>query len=272
MLSAATQRALLYGSLAASAITIAINVVLGPFDPDPSKAYTRYLAPIAFNLGGSVIAILGWIHAGKMSGPARTAVHLVAIGLGGYMVGQWTWLVYNLQGIDAPYPSLADAGYLLLPLMAIAGALILLRATRRRIQGIDLALAIAIPSTAFLLIYATLIQPRYDAEQDLVRTLVDLAYPTADATYIALALSLIYFSRADPLTPAIRRLSLAMLFMATTDILWIVGLDRGFYFTGSWIDILYILAAITVGWSLLLFPASISSGAQSAPRAPLTSV
>lgn len=254
MLLAADQRALLYASLTAAAATILVDLVLGPSDPDPSKAQLRYIALLAFNVGGSVIALLGWQHARGMRGAERTAVHLFALGLGGYMFGQWLWLGYNLEGIDAPYPSIADVGYLALPVAAIAGALILLRKTRRRILGVDIALLLAFPATTFLVFYALLIQPRYDASQDLLRTAVDLAYPTADSFYVALAGALIYFTAEGPLTPAIRRLSVAMLLMAVTDVLWIVSLDKGSYFTGSWIDILYILAASAFGWAILQFP------------------
>lgn len=251
-----SERWLIGLALLLGAVTVVVAVALDPFDPAEEKARTRYAAQLSFNAGSVLLSLLTLAHATRIQRPARLTVGLASLGLLGFGLGNWYWSYANLTGVDVPYPSLADIGFLAFPILTIAGGLALLLNARRRIQGIDLAIGVIFPLTTLIVFYAALIQPRMDTGMGALRTLFDLAYPTLDAIYVAMAGLLVYFSRPAPHTPALRRLALGMVLMAVADVLFIVGVDRGSYFTGSWIDIIYIVSVYAIGLALLRFPAA----------------
>lgn len=236
------------------ATTFVAHIALDPFDPSEDKAMTRYLSSIPLHVGTTILAILAMRHAFLVPRDIRAAVLSMGIGLSGFALGNWVWFAYNLTGWDAPYPSLADVGYLAFPVCAVIAGAILFRATRRRVQGVDLAIGVAFPLTVILVFYATLIQPRFDARTDLLRTTLDLAYPTLDAVYVGIAGLVLFFGRPGPLTPAFRRVSAAMLVYAVADFSILVTIDQGTYFSGSWADILYLIASLGFGAAVLTIP------------------
>ena len=77
--------------------------------------------------GGQLVAAaaaaVGCAYAARRSRPAhRAGWWLIAVGTGGWATGQLVWSYYEVVlDEEVPFPSLADAGYLLFPLAAGAG-------------------------------------------------------------------------------------------------------------------------------------------------------
>lgn len=246
-------RVLTIAALGLATAAVAIDVALDPFDPAESKARARYLGQVVVNVSMALLAVAALLRASRLSGSLRAAVGIMALGLLGCGLSNSFWTHANHSAAEFPHSSLAHLGLLAMPLLTIVGVAIIIRASGRRLQGIDLALGVAVPLTVLIVFYAAIIQPRSDPGADQVRTLADLAYPTLDTVDLALAGILVYFTRQTATTRAVRPLAAAMALMALSDVLFMIAVDRGFYFTGSWVDLLYIVASTTFGLALLRF-------------------
>jgi hypothetical protein len=66
-------------------------------------------------------AVCSGFAAWKSSGRQRVAWICFSIGAGGWVVGSALWAYYELWADVAPFPSLADAGYLILPVAVCVG-------------------------------------------------------------------------------------------------------------------------------------------------------
>jgi signal transduction histidine kinase len=90
--------------------------------------------------GAAVTAAISALLASRRAENRASARSFVLFGAGAFMwaIGQAVWTYYTLQGVEVPYPSLADVGYLAaLPLFA-AGILTWPRARKRRLGHAEL--------------------------------------------------------------------------------------------------------------------------------------
>jgi hypothetical protein len=76
------------------------------------------LGLVGFALFG---AVCSGFAAWKSSSRQRVAWICFSIGAGGWVVGSALWAYYELWADVAPFPSLADAGYLILPVAVCVG-------------------------------------------------------------------------------------------------------------------------------------------------------
>lgn len=249
------RRVLVALGLSSLAFAFVGNMALDPFDPDPAKSAARYALVVPQALGLTILFGVALRNALSLSGNVRAGVLLLAFGVAGWAWGNWAWTYYNASGVDVPYPSLADLGYLGLSACAIAGLAVLFHANRRRLQGVDIAIAAAFPLTVGILFYTFLIAPRWESGAPALTQITNLSYPTGDAVYVGLAGLTLFFCKRSAITPSLRRFAVGLLLMAVTDVVFIVGVDRGFYFTGSWIDQMYILATAAYAWAVCAFAA-----------------
>lgn len=107
-------------------------------------------------LAVAAVASAGAFAAALDPGERRTRVSFVALGAGclSWGLGQLAWTVYVLRGIDVPYPSLSDVGYLAaMPFLAVC---VLAWPRRRRVwtagalvDGVLAAGAVAVLSYTF---------------------------------------------------------------------------------------------------------------------------
>src|SRR5436305_10507732 len=77
-------------------------------------------------LAAAVIAAAaaGW-RASRLSGRARLSWAFLGAGSAAWAVGEGLWSYYELiSGRDSPFPSSADAGFLLFPALALIGLLV----------------------------------------------------------------------------------------------------------------------------------------------------
>lgn len=244
-------------ALGLAGIGIANILALDPFDPSPSKASARYAGRLAVDAGLVILGFVCLAHGLSLAGSTRVAVSLMAVGFLGYAFGSWYSSYANFSGIDdVPYPSFANFGYLAMPVSACVAVCIFLRASGRKLQGIDLALGVIVPLTVLIVFYAVLIQPKYDPSAAWTRTFVDLAHPTLDALYVALAAILIFFTRSASNARAYRLLAGVMVFLAVSDVVFTLEVDRGSYFTGSWIDAMHVAVGVAYALTLLRFSRS----------------
>jgi hypothetical protein len=229
------------------------TVLQDPLHPEATAPQDRYALLWIMNFGLGLLALLAIDRARVLRGRERAGVALLGIGLAAWTAGNWAWVYYNYAGVDVPYPSFADVGYLTLTATAITGLLVLFLPHRRRIQGVDIAIAVALPVTIGVLFYAFLIEGRASLAGDALTQALNIAYPAADMVYVALAGLMLFFTSPSWIHPSMRRVALGLLGVAAADVAFITTVDAGAYFTGSWVDLGYILGLAAYGLAVVRF-------------------
>ncbi|AQT80610.1 hypothetical protein B1R94_17085 [Mycolicibacterium litorale] len=145
-------------------------------------------------------------------GRERLAWVSLCIGLAAFSVGAAIWRYFKLNGV-APFPSVADAAYLVLPL-ATGVALLLLTPTSSRtsrtllmLDGVIVAASFTIVAWIFVLDVVW-----QSGLADKARIAVSMAYPVVDAAVLTVAVLVLTQARPG------QRLTLALLTLALTGI------------------------------------------------------
>ena len=130
-------------------------------------------------------------------GRVRAAWVSLTVGLTGFTLGAAIWRYYQVAGRVAPFPSVADVAYLILPIAAGITLLLLgtglsrTSKTRLMLDGICVAAAFSI------IVWATVLDDvlRTPAHEQL-KIAVSLAYPVLDAAVLTIAV--VVRTRARP--------------------------------------------------------------------------
>ncbi|BBY66352.1 putative bifunctional diguanylate cyclase/phosphodiesterase [Mycolicibacterium helvum] len=213
------------------------------------------LVPIALTITAAVFCA---VATRTMQGRMRLAWLSMTVGLLGWGLGQVIWTHYELQLPEVPFPSIADAGYLALP---VGGCLALLlfpvEGTQSRgrlvLDGIIVALSL------FLVSWVIILRPLYLADTpNRLGFAISLAYPIFDITILTVAAVVLVRASDD------HRLSLTLL---TAGVVCFAFSDSGFaylavgnrYRSGNMIDI---------GWAagLLLITVAATAGHEGTER------
>ena len=180
-------------------------------------ASAAFLAWTAYRIGGDrptiavddigegvasgIAAISLALAAGRSSGRLRVAWALLAASAASWTIGEGIWSWYEVfQGVAVPFPSAADAGFLVGIPLAIAGVLSLTTAPHRLATRGEAVLAGAIVALALLFVAWSLgLRTVYDqSQQPVPATLIGLAYPVGDIVIITvLIIALRRTSRAQ---------------------------------------------------------------------------
>lgn len=124
----------------------------------------------------------------------RTSWALLGASSLAWAIGEALWSYYDLiKGVQVPFPSPADAGFLVAIPLACAGLLLFPgsnRGTSRRVQGL---LDGCIIATALLFAsWATILGPLYRSHQgSMLKQVISLAYPMSDVVLVSLVVILI---------------------------------------------------------------------------------
>src|SRR5215210_3030536 len=190
----------------------------------------------------------------------RVAWLLVGAGVLAWALGNlyYTAVLYDME--DPPIPSPADVGFLLFPVLAIAGVLTLVRARTRDVpktlwtDGSIAALAITAVSAA--IVFETALDA---AEGKPLAVATSLAYPLTDLVLIGVCVGALASTgwRMDR-TWVFLAVGIATFWLA--DSLYLVQTARGTYSAPAWFD---------VGWSLGLVLVALASWQPAAVRRPV---
>ena len=126
----------------------------------------------------------------------RRRAHLVLLGLAGasWAAGEAVWAFYEVaRGREAPFPSLADVGYLLFVPFATVATLLLPDAPTELRARLRVALdGLLIGGSLLFLSWATVLGPAYEAGgDDPLAALIAVAYPVADVVLATIAISVL---------------------------------------------------------------------------------
>lgn len=202
---------------------------------------------------------------------------VLGLGLGFDIVGQLTWMAYNLTGVDVPYPSLGDLfwmiSYLLL-FTAIVNKILLLGVMPTKGQ---IMAGAGFGVIFFLLIGGFILMPTlgYAETARVVETLLNFLYPIWDFLILVAVSFLVIILWKGRLSLSWNILAAGFFFLAAADVFFIYAeLNELYYAEGSSvnlltrsIDVVYALSSFSIAlgvyvhqWVATIQPETIEFG------------
>lgn len=208
------------------------------------------------HLGVGTFAIFATVCAAlaarSAAGRLRRSWLFFAIGLGGWALGEAVWQFYLMVLHEAPFPSPADAAYLLFPVFA-GLAMVLFpvgytRTSRARLVLDGLIVAGALFPIAWVLVLRRIYETTRTNEFALA---LSMLYPLADIAILTVALLILVRVRpGDRRTLAM--LTAGVILMAVSDSLFVYFVASDHYVNPSFIDFGWAAAFLTFGMAALL--------------------
>ncbi len=222
-----------------------------------SNAYG--IIPLLGGLYGLIVAE----HWGGMRSKVGKAVILLSLGMITWGIGIAIWLYYNLiLGVDVPYPSWADASFIVSwPLWGIgaaflsiaSGAKFGIRKTAGRIMLFVVPILVIAFSYYFLVTIAR--QGIVSSYEGSLKTFFDLAYPIGDIVILTIALlifGLSYKYFGGVYKKAIYFILLAFVVNYFADFTFSYTTSLETYYNGSLADGLFVVTMTILGTGIAL--------------------
>ncbi|MDQ3099657.1 MAG: hypothetical protein M3Q44_07985 [bacterium] len=222
----------------------------------------NYWYQFAFGLIPLIGGITGMIRAhewGLFKSKVGIALACISAGLITWGIGQMFWSIYYnvILGIEVPYPSLADIGYILSwPLWSI-GIIHLARATGAHVSLKSMMgklLLFIVPIIFIALSYYLLIVVARDGtitdlSESYAKIFFDLAYPIGDVVILTLAvlifgLSINYLGGKYRIS--ILTLLLGFVINYIVDFAFSYTTTQETYYNGHWVDLLFPTAMMLI--------------------------
>lgn len=189
----------------------------------------------------------------------RWAWRLLAAATGAWAAGEASWSYDELlTGRAVPFPSLADAGFLLFPVLATAALLLLPAGKETASRLLDLLDGLLIAGSLLVLAWATSLGAALDAGgATRLATALSLAYPLGDLVVITLVLLVI--SRVNGVRRAVLGLLAAgLVALAVADSTFVSLTSTGSYSSGNVCDLGWVagFALVALGAVLATTPAA----------------
>jgi diguanylate cyclase (GGDEF)-like protein len=178
----------------------------------------------------------------RLSGSLRTSWVLLGASCGAWAVGQTIWTIYETGfGVEVPFPSWADAGYLAAVPLAAAG-LIIMPAAAQSMAGLlrivldGVMVALALFCTSWILVLGPLFEAGGDS---LLGTILSLAYPVGDVVTITMLIFALLRARqgGEAARQPLYLVGLGLTGIALADSGFVYLTSQTSYTSGSFIDI-----------------------------------
>jgi diguanylate cyclase (GGDEF)-like protein len=161
---------------------------------------TRTIDDLGELVAAVIAAVAGGWRASQLSGRARLSWAFLGAGSAAWAVGEGLWSYYELiSGRETPFPSWADAGFLLFPALALVGLLVRPSSAFARQGRIRVALdALLVSASLVVISWVSALGEVYRAGADTwFAASVALAYPGTDIVLLTVAVIAIAFSRTE---------------------------------------------------------------------------
>ncbi|AKK30571.1 bifunctional diguanylate cyclase/phosphodiesterase [Mycobacterium sp. EPa45] len=219
---------------------------------------------VVLSLAGAVFTALA---ARAVHGRMRVAWAAMTIGMVGWALGEVLWAYYDLALDEPPFPSLADAAYLVMPVGFCVG-LLLFPADSRQSRGRTLLDGVIVAGSLFLVSWVTILSPIYSAgAESATAMIISLAYPLSDVVILTMA-AIAWLRAAADQRRVLNVLTLAMLFIAVSDSGFAYLSAKDGYSSGGLIDVGWVAGLLLI---MVAATASRDEVLLSKPRAEVTS-
>jgi diguanylate cyclase (GGDEF)-like protein len=233
------------------ALALGFGLVLAtePFGETGMTAFTdlgQLAAAVLGGTGAALAALRAWRRERQR---LATAWGLIAVGVWAWAWGEAIWSGYEvLLGEEVPFPSLADVGFLALPVLAGLGLLVwpvgVVGVRERLLAAVDGALVAA---SLLVLSWATSLGATIGAGgQDRTGVIIAAAYPIGDVVLAALVIVLL--TRATPGNRmSLLLLSAGLVSLAVADSAFMYQTSSGSYVSGRWLDVGWFAGFLVIG-------------------------
>jgi hypothetical protein len=197
--------------------------------------------------GGIILALYGLIFSLK----SNLGKMLLCFGLGllSFGIGNMIWIYYNLiLKVEIPFPSWADAAYLMLYPLMFLGCVYLLRIYQSLITKKLLRDSIIISIISFLIIFGFFARPDISEHTTLIQKIINVYYPFGDVVTLSLALIALRIG-GGKMHPSIYIFSFGLLLQTAADLLFAYRNAEEIYWNGDISDLLFTCSAyfISIG-------------------------
>jgi diguanylate cyclase (GGDEF)-like protein len=234
----------------ATAVAVALSVwLIGGWG---SAATLR----VGCNVACLVFAIFATVCAGlaarSSAGRKRAAWGCVSVGLAGWIVGSAMWLYYSLALGTSPFPSLADAGYLLFPIAVCIGLVVYPVGFSGHSRGRLVLDGLIVVAALFQVSWILVLQGVYDAGGTSPFAFgLALAYPVGDLVVIAVAL--LVLARARPgQRRTLTLLTAGVTLMALSDSAFVYVTAHDAYRGSSIVNVGWVVGLLVIGIAALV--------------------
>ncbi|HEX6489468.1 MAG TPA: EAL domain-containing protein [Candidatus Dormibacteraeota bacterium] len=179
------------GAVALVTLTLILWIKLGVGGATVTTAFDDWIEAGAAAAAGSLC-----LFAARRPGPARAGWLLLGLSACSWAAGEVIWSYYEtILGRAVPFPSLADAGYLLAVPLEVAGVLGLAARFRTASRAVTLLDGFIISGALLYISWVTVLHTVYAAGADSTLALVlSLAYPIGDVVTCVIVLTVIAHS------------------------------------------------------------------------------
>lgn len=229
--------------------------------------FWNYFYSFAFSLIPLIGGLIGMFFAkswGWLKSSIGRAVFFISLGSFSWGAGSMVWSYYNFfTGVAAPYPSIADIGFVLALPFWIIGIFNLSKATGARTglhskagkMMLFIIPAIVTAVSYYLLVHVarggilTIPDETLNAFLNNLKLILDLAYPLGDVAI--LTLSLVIFSLSAKFIGGFYRLPILSVFLGFTlmyfaDFVFSYTTTVGTFYNGNFGDLLFTLALFVI--------------------------
>lgn len=228
---------------------------------DTRISYFEQLSEALLPMIGGV-GSLAWTKSRKSKNSILgSSVLYFSIGLLAWSFGQFIWTAHNfILGIDVPFPSLADTGYILTPIFWLMGIRLLPKITGvkyklRTVWGKTVAILISatVLIATFYLVFYKFYQGAFFTGENNLALILNIYYPLSDVVLLASALIIILLSwktLGGSLKKPIIFILSSIVFMYIADMEFAYYSLNGIYHNGNWVDTLFASALFLLGFGI----------------------
>ena len=204
---------------------------------------------VVFALFGSLCAAFA---AQSSRGRSRLAWTFMSIGVGGWAFGAALWAYFELLAHAAPFPSLADAGYLLFPIAVCLGIVLFPVGYTGQSRFRMVMDGIIVAGALFEVFWVLVLRDVYETGGASTFAVgLSLAYPLLDVVLITVAV--IVLARANThQRAALTLLTVGIVLMALSDSFFVYRNAHGVYSGADKIDIGWATGLLIIGVAALI--------------------
>ncbi|OPX08948.1 bifunctional diguanylate cyclase/phosphodiesterase [Mycobacterium sp. AT1] len=221
------------------------------WDVEPTVTIVSNVSSVLFAVFATVCTIRAAVHA---TGRKRLAWSSIAVGVGGWVAGSLLWSYLEMATDVPPFPSLADAGYLMFPVGACVGLAaypvghVGHSRTRLVLDGLIAAAAL------FQISWVLVLRDAYEADSgDPVAFWLSLAYPVSDFVVITVAVLVQTRARAGQRrTTSFLTAGVIVMALADSAFVYLSAAGQYDYQIGRVTDVGYFVGMLIIGAAALL--------------------
>lgn len=220
----------------------------------------RYLSSSTFYFAHLIGGLIGLYAAKKLGLDTYVGKALLFLGIAqlGTFVGAVIWDYYDfIKGIEAPYPSLADAFFVLFVPFSAIGLWHLLKIYKIKFNSWIVIESIILVTIISVIIFLILGSPGIVFHANIFKIGFDLFYSISDAVLIAMAIMIVKIG-SQRMFQGLAFYALGLILTAFADLTFAYRIAGETYYFGDISDFLYILSGLVLSLGIYLTAKNIS--------------